>query len=68
MRSLLRPGGRMSHATPCFEYRYQYTRFHLHFFAGRSRALLAQKAGLIFEEFLVDGDFMNGVLSGIQSR
>ena len=32
MSSLLPTGGMMSHATPCFEYRFEFTRFHLFFF------------------------------------
>lgn len=59
MRSLLKPVALMSHATPCFEYLYEYTRFHLFFFLGRSRGVLAKKAGLTVQDFVVDGDFMN---------
>lgn len=62
MGELLKPDGKMSHATPCFEYLYEFTRFHLFFYLGRSRALLAQQAGLHSEDFLVDGEFMNMIL------
>jgi hypothetical protein len=58
MKEILKPGARMSHATPCFEYMYEYTRFHLFFYLGRSRKILAQKASLVVTEFLVDGEFM----------
>ncbi len=58
---LLRPGGRMSHATPCFEYLYEYTRFHLFFYLGRSRQLLASGAGLRICRFEQDGHFMNAL-------
>lgn len=58
MRSLLKPGGRMAHATPCFEYRFEYTRFHLFFFLGRSRAMLAGEIGMSITEYVADGDFM----------
>lgn len=58
MRSLLKPGGQMSHATPCFDYLYEYTRFHLFFYLGQSRTLLAQKAGLTIKEYISDGEFM----------
>lgn len=64
MRELLLPGGKMSHATPCFEYRFEFTRFHLFFFLGRSRELLAAQAGLRIESYTTDGDFMNLVLAG----
>ena len=59
----LKPGARMAHATPCFEYLYEFTRFHLFFFVGRSRSYMIEKAGLKQEEFFVDGDFINLILS-----
>lgn len=58
MKSILKDGGRMSHATPCFEYLYEYTRFHLYFYLGRSRGLLAEKANLVISDFVVDNEFM----------
>jgi hypothetical protein len=63
MAGLLAPGGRLSHATPCFAYRYEFTRFHIFFYPGRSRALLAEQSGLVVESFVEDGDFMNMVLA-----
>ncbi len=65
MRSRLRPGGAMAHATPCFEYLYEFTRFHLFFFLGRSRELLAKSAGLDLSEFSCDGEFMCAVMRPI---
>lgn len=62
MASLLKANGRMSHATPCFEYLYEFTRFHLFFYLGRSRQLLASQSGLEIEQFHVDHEFMNLVL------
>ncbi|HEY5801860.1 MAG TPA: methyltransferase domain-containing protein [Burkholderiaceae bacterium] len=61
MASRLKPGALMSHATPCFEYRYEYTRFHLFFFLGRSRQLLADRSGLAIVDYVTDGDFMNAL-------
>lgn len=61
LASLLTPGSRMSHATPCYEYLYEYTRFHLFFFLGRSRSHLAQQAGLDICHHTVDGHYMNTV-------
>lgn len=58
MSRLLREGGNMAHATPCFEYLYEYTRFHLFFFPGKSKDMLLQKAGLKLIEEIVDGDFI----------
>lgn len=63
MRDMLKPGGKMSHATPCFDYLYEFTRFHLFFFVGRSRTVLAKQAKLHIKEYLADGEFMNLILS-----
>lgn len=63
MQEWLKPGARMAHATPCYEYLYEYTRFHLFFFLGRSRQLLAERAGLSIQSHEVDGHFMNCVFS-----
>ena len=46
MASLLPAGALMSHATPCFEYRFEFTRFHLFFFLGKSREWIAKQAHL----------------------
>ncbi len=59
MKSLLKPDATMSHATPCFAYLYEYTRFHLYFYLGRSREMLAHKAGLYLADFVEEGEFMN---------
>lgn len=61
LRTLLKPGGCMAHATPCFEYLYEFTRFHLCFFLGRSREILAKKAGLEMRNYIHDGEFMCGI-------
>jgi SAM-dependent methyltransferase len=63
MSTLLKPGGRMAHATPCFDYLYEYTRFHLFFFLGRSRNLLASKAGMVVDNMICDGEFICCVMS-----
>ena len=47
----------MAHATPCYEYLYEYTRFHLFFFAGKSKDLLLEKAGLQLVDELIDGSY-----------
>lgn len=67
MREILKEGGRMSHATPCFEYLYDYTRFHLFFYLGRSRMLLAEKASLVVSDFVVDNEFMCALYEAKQS-
>lgn len=62
LQTLLKPDGCMAHATPCFEYLYEFTRFHLFFFLGRSRAVLAQQAGLTIRDYVQDGEFMCSIL------
>lgn len=56
---ILEPGGQMVHATPCFEYLYEYTRFHLFFFTGKSADVLAQLAKLQMVEQIRDGEYMS---------
>lgn len=36
IRNILKPNGFMAHATPCYEYCFEWTRFHLFFYCGRS--------------------------------
>ena len=40
----------MVHATACYRYEYEYSRFHLFFFVGRSVEAMARRAGLRVEE------------------
>lgn len=47
MASLLRDEQSvMAHATPCYRYKYEFSRFHVFFFTGRSPEALAARAGL----------------------
>ena len=62
MSAVLPSGSLMSHATPCFEYCFEFTRFHLFFFLGRSKYLIASEAGLDVEEYVEEGNFRNLVL------
>ncbi len=48
--AILAPGGSMVHATPCYEYAYEFTRFHLVFFLGRSIETLAARCGFRVED------------------
>lgn len=43
--SLLKDGGRMAHATACYKYVYEYTRFHLFFYTGNSMEMICRQAG-----------------------
>lgn len=42
---LLRPKSKMAHSTGCFAYKHEITRFHTHFFVGKSADILAEKTG-----------------------
>lgn len=55
---LLLPGGRIVHSTPCFNYKYEFTRFHLFFFTGKSPEIFAQKSGMHISDWVRDGDFI----------
>jgi len=63
MERLLHEGGSMAHATPCFEYLYEYTRFHLQLLHRKNQKdLLMQLANLQLVEDIVDGDFICRVM------
>jgi hypothetical protein len=42
----LTPRGVMAHSTPCYRYEYEYTKFHLYFFLGKSVNIMSDRAGL----------------------
>lgn len=59
--SLLQPGARMAHSSPCYEYRFEYTRFHTYFPLGRSPAVLAEKSGFrLLEQITDETDILYG--------
>jgi hypothetical protein len=47
MSSHLKEGGVMVHKTPCWNYVYEWTEYHLFFFVGRSVDVMAKQAGLV---------------------
>lgn len=49
MKRLLKPGGEMVHCSGCYEYAFEYTRFHLFFFTGDSLRRVADAIGLEYE-------------------
>lgn len=58
-RSLLRsPSSVMAHSTPCYEYRYAFTRFHLFFFTGDSLNVLGQRTGFSAQKLAEEGDYI----------
>jgi SAM-dependent methyltransferase len=46
MRSLLAEGGVMAHSTPCCEYSYEQSRFHVIFFTGKALDAVCRRSGL----------------------
>ncbi len=47
MKTLLAtPDAKMAHTTGCYDYKYEYTRFHVYFFTGKAVDVLCEKAGL----------------------
>ena len=46
MSAMLKPGGCMIHGSGCYEYAFEYTRFHLFFFVGKSLEYISRDAGL----------------------
>jgi len=43
--ALLKPGGRMAHSTPCYEYLFERSPVHLYFFVGGSVSALCEATG-----------------------
>ncbi len=62
IKNCLKNEGRMSHTTPCFEYLYPYTRFHLFFYVAGSYRFLFKRSGLTIISNTKDGEFINYVL------
>jgi len=58
LSGILAPGGLQAHATPCYEYRYEYSRFHVFFYTGRSPEVLAERAGLKIAGWVRESDLI----------
>ena len=56
-RSILKDDGVMSHSTSCYEYKYEYSIFHLHFLIGKSLQILSDKTGFTLNHFLNEPDY-----------
>jgi hypothetical protein len=59
--ALLAPGGRMAHSSPCYEYRYEFSRFHTVFLLGKSPDVLAERTGFKVVSRVQDGEYINHV-------
>lgn len=63
MAQHLTTNGKMVHASPCYEMLYEHTRFHLHFFLGRSLQLLAAASGFSVERTEPVGEYVQAVFT-----
>ena len=54
---VLKPGGRMAHASPCYDWRYAFSRFHVFFPMGEAPERLAARTGFSVVGREDDGDF-----------
>lgn len=57
-RRLLKPGGAMTHSSPCYFYSYEFTRFHTLFLLGKSPYVLAERTGFTAEKVAEDGEYI----------
>lgn len=62
---ILKPGALMAHSTACYEYLYEYSRFHVVFLLGRSADVLAERTGFRLVSRVNDGEYMNRVFERI---
>jgi hypothetical protein len=63
--AILPTGGRMAHSSPCYEYRYEFTRFHTVFLIGKSPEVLAERTGFRVVDRLTNGEQINVVFEKI---
>jgi SAM-dependent methyltransferase len=56
--AILKPGGRMAHATPCHQWLYDHSRFHVFFPLAGSIERLAARTGFSLVDQTDDGEFM----------
>jgi len=61
--SVMKPKGRMAHASPCFEWSYAFTRFHVFFPLGDSLSRLAARTDLAVTHQIDDGEYHVRVLA-----
>ena len=58
LHSVLRPGARMVHASPCHRWLYAFSRFHVFFPMGDSPRVLAERSGFRAVDRQEDGEFI----------
>jgi SAM-dependent methyltransferase len=62
---LLKPGAKMAHASPCYDYSFAFTRFHSVFLLGRSPSILAERTGFKVVDSERDGEYINYVFQRV---
>jgi len=65
--SILVPGARMAHASPCYRYDYAYSRFHVIFLTGDSPHVLAERSGFRVIAREEEGEFVNCVFERVSA-
>jgi lipopolysaccharide transport system ATP-binding protein len=65
LSGLLKPEGGQVHSTACFEYKFEFTRFHVFFYTGNAMRYLAEKANMTIDEWEKDGDYIACMMSAI---
>jgi SAM-dependent methyltransferase len=66
-RSVLKPSGVMAHATPCFEWSFAFTRFHVFFPLKDSLHRLARRTGFEVVDAVDDGVYRSRTLRLVDS-
>ena len=62
---MMKPGAKMAHSSPCYEYRYPFTRFHTLFLLGKSADVLAEKTGFKVIDRIRDEEYINVVFQKV---
>ena len=65
--SILVPGARMAHASPCYRYDYAFSRFHVIFLTGDSPHVLAERSGFRVIAREEEGEFVNCVFERVSA-
>lgn len=64
-RQVLKPGGKMVHASPCYAWACAHTRFHTFFPMGEAPERLAQRTDFALERQVEDGEFRAAVFRAL---
>jgi len=63
MYKLLKHNGKIVNATPCYEYLYEYTRFHFFFYLGKSKIIIHEKANFKNIKYISNGDVFKCIVA-----